>query len=156
MRAMETPSGPTFVYDGDCSFCTSCANFIERRIPSRATVVAWQHADLSRLGLTVAQAEEAVQWIAADGTVSSGPDAIGALLRDAGRLWRVPGGALRLGPVRAVAWPGYRWVSKHRHLLPGGTPACSLPQAQRDLLPAARPAAPKPPNFITLPGGTTD
>jgi len=57
----------TFVYDGDCSFCTTCAEFIERRIPTHARIIPWQFAD-------------------------------------------------------------------HRHLLPGGTAACSLPQAQRDLL----------------------
>jgi predicted DCC family thiol-disulfide oxidoreductase YuxK len=125
---------PTFVFDGDCSFCTSCAQFIERRIPSHATVVPWQFADLNALGLTQAQAEEAVQWVAADGTIASGPDAIALLLRDAGRFWTVPGRALQLRPVRFAAWPAYRWVADHRHLLPGGTAACSLPQAQRDRL----------------------
>lgn len=121
----------TFVYDGDCSFCTSCARFIERRIPSQATVVPWQFTDLSALGLTQEQAEEAVQWVGPDGTVASGPDAIALLLRDAGRLWTVPGRALQISGVRAAAWPAYRWVAGHRHLLPGGTAACSLPQAQR-------------------------
>ena len=123
---------PTFVYDGDCSFCTSCAQFIERRIPSRAAVVPWQFADLPSLGLTQAQAEEAVQWVGADGTVASGPDAIALLLRDAGRLWALPGRALQSGLVRWAAWPAYRWVADHRHLLPGGTAACSLPQSERD------------------------
>jgi predicted DCC family thiol-disulfide oxidoreductase YuxK len=128
------------VYDGDCSFCTSCATFVERRIPSRAEVVPWQFADLDALGLTQEQAEQAVQWVGTDGTVASGPDAIALLLRDAGRLWRVPGTALQLPPVRLAAWPAYRWVANHRHLLPGGTAACSLPQAQRDLLYGSRPA----------------
>jgi predicted DCC family thiol-disulfide oxidoreductase YuxK len=117
----------TFVYDGDCSFCTSCARFIERRIPSHATVVPWQFADLPTLGLTQAQAEEAVQWVGEDGTIASGPDAIALLLRDAGRLWQVPGRALQTTGVRAAAWPAYRWVAGHRHLLPGGTAACALP-----------------------------
>ena len=125
---------PTFVYDGDCSFCTSCAQFIERRIPTGATVVPYQFADLPALGLTQEEAEAAVQWVDRDGTVTAGPDAIALLLRDAGRLWEVPGRALQLGPVRLAAWPAYRWVSGHRHLLPGGTAACSLPQAQRDKL----------------------
>jgi predicted DCC family thiol-disulfide oxidoreductase YuxK len=123
---------PTFVYDGDCSFCTSCARFIERRMPTRAAVVPWQFADLAALGLTQGQAEEAVQWVGADSAVASGPDAIALLLRDAGRLWEVPGRALQIAPVRRAAWPAYRWVANHRHLLPGGTAACSLPQAQRD------------------------
>lgn len=122
------------MFDGDCSFCTSCAQFIERRIPSHAIVIPWQFADLNALGLTQEQAEEAVQWVAGDGTIASGPDAIALLLRDAGRFWVVPGRALQLGPVKFAAWPAYRWVAKHRHLLPGGTVACSLPQAQRDKL----------------------
>ena len=122
---------PTFVYDGDCAFCTSCAQFIERRIPSRATVVPWQFADLDALGLTLEQVEAAVQWVGPDGQVASGPDAIALLLRDAGRWWTVPGRALQTPPVRLAAWPAYRWISGHRHLLPGGTAACSLPQAER-------------------------
>ncbi len=125
---------PTLVYDGDCAFCSSCAEFIERRIPTRAAVVPWQFADLPALGLTQAQVEEAVQWVAADGTVASGPDAVALLLRDAGRLWEVPGRALQLGPVRLAAWPAYRWIAGHRHMLPGGTAACALPQAERDRL----------------------
>ena len=46
-----------FLYDGDCSFCTTCANFIERRIPTNARVQAWQHADLAALGVTQAACE---------------------------------------------------------------------------------------------------
>ena len=119
------------MYDGDCAFCSSCARFIERRIPSRAAVVPWQRTDIAALGLTIEQVEAAVQWVAPDGTVASGPDAIAELFRDAGRLWEVPGRALQLGPVRLAARPAYRWIANHRHLLPGGTAACSLPVAQR-------------------------
>jgi predicted DCC family thiol-disulfide oxidoreductase YuxK len=124
---------PTFVYDGDCSFCTTCARFVERRIPTRARVVPWQFADLESLGLTGEQCEEAVQWVAEDGSTAAGPDAIALLLRDAGRGWRVAGGVLRVGPIRSAAWPAYRWIANHRHLLPAGTAALSLPPAHRDL-----------------------
>ncbi|MFI5494447.1 thiol-disulfide oxidoreductase DCC family protein [Actinoplanes sp. NPDC051859] len=127
-------SKPTFVYDGDCAFCSACAQFIERRIPTRATIVGWQFADLAALGLTTAQTEQAVQWVGEDGTIAAGPDAIALLLRDAGRFWAVPGRALQTKPVGLLAWPAYRWVADHRHLMPGGTAACSLPQATRDRL----------------------
>jgi predicted DCC family thiol-disulfide oxidoreductase YuxK len=126
---------PVFLYDGDCAFCTTCARFVERRIPSRADLLPWQFADLTALGVTAAQAEAAVQWVGADGVVASGPDAIALLLRDAGRLWAVPGRALQARLLRAAAWPLYRWIADHRHLLPGGTAACSLPQAERDRRP---------------------
>jgi predicted DCC family thiol-disulfide oxidoreductase YuxK len=121
---------PTFVYDGDCAFCSSCARFIERRIPTRARLVPWQFADLDALGLTADECEQAVQWVGDDR--AAGPDAFALLLRDAGRMWRIGGTALRWAPVRLAAWPAYRWISAHRHMLPGGTAACSMPQAQRD------------------------
>ena len=134
---------PTFVYDGDCAFCTSCAEFVDRRIPTRAKVAPWQFVDLDVLGLTVAECEAAVQWVDADGTRGAGPDAIALLLRDSGPMWRLAGRVLGARPVRAAAWPVYRWVARNRHRLPGGTAACSLPQEARERLygSAAGPAA---------------
>ena len=125
--------GETFVYDGDCAFCSTCARFIERRIPSAAAVVAWQRTDLAALGLTSDECEQAVQWVAADHR-ASGPDAVARLLLDAGGWWRLPGWALLFPPVRWVAWPTYRLIARNRHRLPGGTATCSLPQAERDRL----------------------
>jgi predicted DCC family thiol-disulfide oxidoreductase YuxK len=128
---MDAVDRPVFLYDGDCSFCSSCARFVERRIPAAADVVAWQQADLDRLGVAQADAEAAVQWIATDGTIRAGPEAIAELLLDGGRFWRLPGRLLDLPPVRALAWPLYRLVARNRHRLPGGTATCSLPQAER-------------------------
>ncbi|MFF3853930.1 thiol-disulfide oxidoreductase DCC family protein [Micromonospora sp. NPDC002575] len=122
----------TFVYDGDCAFCTKCAEFIERRIPTRARVLPWQFADLDELGLTEAECADAVQWVGADGSRAAGPDAIARLLGDSGPLWRVAGAGLRFPPARAAAWPAYRWVARNRHRLPGGTAACAVPSARRD------------------------
>ncbi|HEX5543595.1 MAG TPA: DCC1-like thiol-disulfide oxidoreductase family protein [Micromonospora sp.] len=122
----------TFVYDGDCGFCTSCAEFIGRRIPTASRVVPWQFADLKALGLTVAECDEAVQWVGADGTRAAGPDAIARLLGNSTSLWRAAGRMLKVRPVRALAWPVYRWVARNRHRMPGGTAACALPQAARD------------------------
>ncbi|TYB99091.1 DUF393 domain-containing protein [Micromonospora sp. WP24] len=122
----------TFVYDGDCAFCTRCAEFIERRIPTSARVLPWQFADLAALGLTEAECEQAVQWVGVDGVRAAGPDAIARLLGDSGPLWRIPGAVLRFPPVRAAAWPAYRWVARNRHRMPGGTAACAVPAAHRD------------------------
>lgn len=126
---METS---TFVYDGDCAFCTKCARIIERWIPTRARVLPWQFADLDALGLTEAECEEAVQWVGADGVRAAGPDAIARLLGDSNTLWRAAGAGLRFPPVRAAAWPVYRWVASNRHRLPGGTAACAVPSAGRN------------------------
>jgi predicted DCC family thiol-disulfide oxidoreductase YuxK len=118
---------PTFVYDGDCAFCSSCARFVERWIPTTAQVVPWQFADLGALGLTREQCEQAVQWVARDGRTAAGPDAIAKLLRDSRWYWRPVGRVLAWRPVRALAWPGYRWVARNRDRMPGGTAACALP-----------------------------
>jgi predicted DCC family thiol-disulfide oxidoreductase YuxK len=125
---------PTFLFDGDCAFCSTCARFIERRIPTTAHVVAWQFAELDRLGVSQQQAEAAVQWIDVDGSVAGGPAGIAALLRDAGSYWRPLGFLLGLRPVLWLAWPVYRLIARHRDKLPGGTAACALPQAKRDEL----------------------
>jgi predicted DCC family thiol-disulfide oxidoreductase YuxK len=132
MANAASPEQPVFLYDGDCSFCTSCANFIERRIPSGARVTPWQFADLDALGVPQADAEAAVIWVAAGHPPVAGPVAIARLLVDAGSFWRPLGWVLDLAPVRWVAWPVYRLISRNRHRMPGGTAACSLPQAERD------------------------
>ncbi len=112
------------VFDGDCAFCTSCARLLER-IGPQADVVAWQAADLDELGLTAAQAAEAVRWVEADGTIRTGHEALAAALGSAtGPAWRVFGRALVLPGVSPLAAAGYRLVARNRHRLPGGTPAC--------------------------------
>jgi predicted DCC family thiol-disulfide oxidoreductase YuxK len=104
----------TFLYDGDCSICTRCARFIERRIPTGADVRPWQSADLEALGVSRSDAEAAVQWIGPDGSSAAGPVAIARLLSDAGSFWRALGWILALPPVRRVAWPIYRLVARNR------------------------------------------
>ena len=118
----------TFLYDGDCAFCSSCVRFVERFIPTPATITPWQFADLSALGVSRDEASDAVQWIEPGRPVLAGPAAIARLLRTSRRAgWRPAGALLALRPFTALAWPVYRWVARNRHRLPGGTAACALP-----------------------------
>lgn len=125
---------PVLVYDGDCGICTRFARLVTtrlRRRPRDFAVAAWQDLDLTAYGLTPQQCDAAVQWVGADGRVASAQDAIAAALR-ASRLPFRPVGALLLVPgVNALGGVVYRWVAANRHRLPGGTPACSLPAAER-------------------------
>ena len=101
---METS---TFVYDGDCAFCTQLrASSSSAGSPPRARVVPWQFADLDALGLTVAECEEAVQWVGADGSRAgrSGRHREAARRRVA-RLWRVAGAGPAV-PAGARRRPG--------------------------------------------------
>lgn len=118
------------LYDGDCAFCTRCAGLLERIGPA-AEIVPWQFADLDELGVTEAQASEAVQLVAVDGAVRAGHEAIAAVLLSAGRFWRAIGRVLLLPGLSAVAAMVYRLVADNRYRLPGGTPACALDPAQR-------------------------
>jgi predicted DCC family thiol-disulfide oxidoreductase YuxK len=130
--ASPSPTFPTFVYDGDCAFCSSCARFVQRWIPTPARVEAWQLTDIAALGLTVEECDAAVQWSTSATQHSSGPAAIADLLKSSRPWWRVAGHLLSLRPVLWVAWPVYRWVARNRDKMPGGTATCALPQAERD------------------------
>ena len=131
----HAPNRPVFLYDGDCAFCTSCARFIQRHIPTSAELTPWQFADLEALGVPQADAEASVQWIDQEprgAARARGPAAIARLLVDSGSYWRALGLLLEMRPIRWIAGPAYRLVARNRHRLPGGTAACRLPQAERD------------------------
>jgi predicted DCC family thiol-disulfide oxidoreductase YuxK len=119
------------LYDGDCAFCTSTVQLIERRVRPPAELVPWQFADLPSLGTTRTRVEREVVWIGRDGRVDGGAQAVASLLLEAGRGWAVVGTLLRLPLIRWLARLAYVVVSRNRHRLPGGTPACGLPPAQR-------------------------
>lgn len=116
---------PVFLFDGDCAFCTSCARLLER-IGPEATIAAWQVSDLDELGVTAAQAAQAVRWIELDGTVRGGHEAIAAALGTASWPWRIAGRTLLLPGVSPLAAAVYRLVARNRQRLPGGTPACAM------------------------------
>jgi predicted DCC family thiol-disulfide oxidoreductase YuxK len=109
---------PVLLYDGDCSFCRRSVRRLERIGPD-AELVAWQSADLTALGVTEAQAADAVQWVAIDGTVRSGHAAIAAALRTAGPLWRLAGRLLVAPGISWIAAKVYRLVADNRGRLPG-------------------------------------
>ncbi|HWA54274.1 MAG TPA: DCC1-like thiol-disulfide oxidoreductase family protein [Solirubrobacterales bacterium] len=112
------------LYDGDCSFCTSCARLIERRIRPEAVIVPSQLADLDELGVTEEQASEALQWVGPDGTVRSGHEAVAEMLGTAGPAWRLFARLLLLPGASRLAAAAYALVAANRRHLPGGTPAC--------------------------------
>jgi len=117
---------PVLLFDGDCSFCTSCANWARRHIRHLDTTVPYQHPDLAALGVTAEQCEQAVQWVGTDHKVLSAHLAIAQVLIDAGTGWAVIGRAMQLPGLRQLSGIVYRWVARNRSRLPGGTPACSI------------------------------
>jgi predicted DCC family thiol-disulfide oxidoreductase YuxK len=115
------------VFDGDCAFCTTCADFVRKRLPTNAAVVPWQFADLTALGTTAERAQRELLWIQPPGRVDGGADAVAGLLIDCGGGWRLLGQLMRLPLLNRIADLLYQLVAANRHRLPGGTPACALP-----------------------------
>ncbi|MET0919985.1 MAG: DCC1-like thiol-disulfide oxidoreductase family protein [Acidimicrobiia bacterium] len=118
------------VYDGDCGFCTTSANWIARRWPAGDGRVAipWQmlSSDFARdIGLSEADFQRAAWWIER-GEVEEGWRAIARAVVAARGLWSIVGGILLMPPFSWIAPFGYRVVARYRYRLPGGTPACKI------------------------------
>lgn len=124
---MTLVTGPALVFDGDCAFCTRCADVARRLLPADVQVVPWQFVDLAEIGVSAERAQTEVLWVGRDGAVTGGAPAVARALRAAGRPWWLLGAVLAAPPVRWVAPFGYRLVAANRHRLPGGTAACRLP-----------------------------
>lgn len=122
---------PVLLYDGDCGFCTRCAELLDRWVHTSATLLPWQLADHDALGTTRRRAEREVLWVGTDGRIEGGASAVARVLLTGGRGWRVLGGLLSLPLVRWIGAALYRLVAHYRHRLPGGTPACALPAEKR-------------------------
>jgi predicted DCC family thiol-disulfide oxidoreductase YuxK len=105
------------VYDGDCGFCRRSVRVLQRIGPD-ADMVPWQSADLAGLGLTEVQAADAVQWVAADGAISSGHAAIAAALITARGVWRIVGRVMLLPGISWIGARVYRLVADNRSRIP--------------------------------------
>lgn len=114
------------IYDGDCGFCTTSANWYARRAGSDASIEMWQALDLGALGLTAEQTSSSVWFQAEDGSLSSGADACAHAMQAVPSPWRITGHLLALPGVIHLARVIYPLIAKNRHRLPGGTPACKL------------------------------
>ena len=126
---MSRAAPALLIFDGDCAFCTSAANWVVARWVDPAQAIPWQRLGgdgLADLGLTVEQAQHAVWWVDEGGHLSRAHRAVGRSLIACEGPWRVAGHLLLTPPISWVASLGYGLVARYRHRLPGGTPACRL------------------------------
>ena len=124
------PGVPILVYDADCAFCTTSAQWLEDRFSDPSACIApWQSLQLEPLGLTVDDVTRAAWWIDAEGNAVAAHLAIAAALRAGRRAWPFVGALIGHPPMSWVAAPVYRWVARHRQRMPGGSDACAIPAA---------------------------
>ena len=128
-RALSKPSkAPLLVFDGDCAFCTTWVQRLEKLLPYFPESTPWQWLDIDELGLTRDDVTE-YAWLVTSRRQFAGHLAFSALLRLQPTIgWRFLGQLIAPPPFSWVAAVGYRFIAANRHRLPGGTPACALPR----------------------------
>ncbi len=120
----------TLIFDGDCSFCTTTANYVAKHTKAPLEVVPWQFAELGKFGLTAEMTAKRV-YLVDDGALFAGHKAFSRILRLQPRWYFKFLGALMTAPLLTWVFAlGYSLVARYRHKLPGGTPACQMPRAK--------------------------
>lgn len=115
------------IFDGDCGFCTTTANWIVERSSVAVAAKPYQWTNLEPLGLTLDEAEAKVQLVW-DDVIYSGHKCFGKLLMiQRNPLIRLVGRVVNSKALDGISARAYDWVAKNRHRLPGGTPACKMP-----------------------------
>lgn len=121
---------PVLIFDGTCGFCTSATNYILKHSSAKLVAHPWQFIDVTHYGISQEQAQSKVQLVV-DGQVFAGHEAFAMLLRLQKNLFlKVVGKLLVIPPFSLLARFGYFLTAKYRHKLPGGTPACKLPEVR--------------------------
>ena len=119
------PTGPVLIYDADCGFCVRSLGWAIT-LGITCDNASWQSLDLSALGLTEDDVQQAA-WFAHGDRRWRGHLAIAQALRTSRYLLvRMIGRGLGSRVVAPLARPAYQWIADHRYQLPGGTDNCRL------------------------------
>lgn len=113
------------LFDGECGFCTACAEWLCQRLERPARLVPWQWIDPQDYGLTREQTAEAVWWVEPSGRRFSGHRAVGRALLACRQPWRSLGHLFSVPGIRKLGDAVYPAVARRRAHLPGTTPACA-------------------------------
>ena len=115
------------IFDGDCGFCTTTANYIVKKSKVAIKATPWQYQDFAGLPITKEQCADQV-YLLVDGKAYGGHEGFAMTFRvQPNPVVRFIGMVAMSPALRWFAKPTYRLVAKYRHKLPGGTPACKLP-----------------------------
>lgn len=113
------------IYDRDCGFCQWSLR-LARRLGATCESKPWQECDLEALDLTRGDVSDAA-WFFAGTQRYRGHEAIAQVLRSSRHLVvRLLGRAIGSRPMRPLAAPGYAWIARNRHRLPGATQSCRI------------------------------
>ncbi|WP_245873314.1 thiol-disulfide oxidoreductase DCC family protein [Streptomyces phaeoluteigriseus] len=122
------PSMPVLAYDGDCGFCQTSVDRIRAIAAPTLEAVPWQFLPAESTAPHLERLDREVLLLRGGMVLAGGADAVARYVgASPSRTYRVLAAVVRLPGIRACARVVYRWVSRNRHRLPGGTSACAVP-----------------------------
>ena len=103
----------TLIFDGDCGFCTTTANWITKN---------------SMVPVDEKEAAAKVQLVSG-GKIYAGHHCMAKLLLlQPNPVLKFIGAVMVMPSVDPISAKVYDWVAANRQKLPGGTPACKMPK----------------------------
>jgi predicted DCC family thiol-disulfide oxidoreductase YuxK len=125
---MHRSAPPVLAYDGDCGFCQTSVDRLRALAAPTLEAVPWQFLPAEETGPHLERLDQEVLLLRGGTVLAGGSDALARWVGTSpSGVYRVLAAVVRLPGVRACARVVYRWVSRNRHRLPGGTPACAAP-----------------------------
>lgn len=122
-------SVPVLIFDGDCGFCTTTANWIKKNSKVALEIAPYQWTELGQYGLTTEEAAAKVQVVVGDKVFAGHYCMSKLLLIQPNILLKLVGAVMVLPGLDSISARVYEWIAANRQKLPGGTPACKLPKA---------------------------
>ena len=126
--ANSSASKAVLVFDGDCGFCTTTANWIKKNSRVALEIAPYQWTDLDRYGLTAEEAAARVQLVMGDKVFVGHYCMSKLLLIQPNPLLKLIGALMVMPGAEPISAKIYEWIAANRQRLPGGTPACKLPR----------------------------
>ncbi len=117
------------IFDGDCGFCTTTANWIKKKSKIALEIAPYQWTELGQYGLTTEEAAARVQVVVGDKVFAGHYCMSKLLLIQPNILLKLVGALMVLPGLDSISAKVYEWIAANRQKLPGGTPACKLPKA---------------------------
>jgi predicted DCC family thiol-disulfide oxidoreductase YuxK len=128
-KSQMNSSVPVLIFDGDCGFCTTTANWIKKNSKVALEIAPYQWTELGQYGLTAEEAAAKVQVVVGDKVFAGHYCMSKLLLIQPNILLKLVGAVMVLPGLDSISAKVYEWIAANRQKLPGGTPACKLPKA---------------------------
>lgn len=127
-KSQMNSSAPVLIFDGDCGFCTTTANWIKKNSKVALEIAPYQWTELGQYGLTAEEAAAKVQVVVGDKVFAGHYCMSKLLLIQPNILLKLVGALMVLPGLDSISAKVYEWIAANRQKLPGGTPACKLPK----------------------------